>query len=79
MVTDGSEPKGEPISTEEWGRGIDHGRRLLGKRALVSGAGKSPGVELFGIGEAIAMLFALQGARVSVVDISASGPTRPSS
>jgi NAD(P)-dependent dehydrogenase (short-subunit alcohol dehydrogenase family) len=70
MVIDRSEPQAAPTSIEEWSRGIDHGRRLLGKRALVSGAGKSPGAELFGIGEAIAILFALQGARVSVVDIS---------
>ncbi len=70
MVTDSSKPQAEPISPEEWGRGIDHGRRLLGKRAIVSGSGKTPGANLFGIGEAIAILFALQGARVSVVDIS---------
>jgi NAD(P)-dependent dehydrogenase (short-subunit alcohol dehydrogenase family) len=70
MVSDRSEPQAERISPEEWYRGIDHGRRLVGKRALVTGAGKSPDAKLFGIGEAIAILFALQGAQVSIVDIS---------
>jgi NAD(P)-dependent dehydrogenase (short-subunit alcohol dehydrogenase family) len=70
MVIDRSQPPAATTSIKEWSRGVDHGRRLLGKRALVSGAGTSPGTELFGIGEAIAILFALQGARVSVVDIS---------
>lgn len=53
-----------------WWRGVDPGRRLSGKRAFVTGAGSSPGGELLGIGEAIAVLFAAQGAHVAVADIS---------
>jgi NAD(P)-dependent dehydrogenase (short-subunit alcohol dehydrogenase family) len=37
----------------------------------VTGAGTTPGSELPGIGEAIAVLFAAQGAKVAVADISA--------
>jgi NAD(P)-dependent dehydrogenase (short-subunit alcohol dehydrogenase family) len=55
-----------------WSRGDDPGRRLVGKRAFVTGAGTAPGGELLGIGEAIAVLFAAQGARVAVVDVSAA-------
>lgn len=53
-----------------WQRGVDHGRRLAGKRALVTGAGAPPSRELLGIGEAAAILFAVQGARVLIADIS---------
>jgi NAD(P)-dependent dehydrogenase (short-subunit alcohol dehydrogenase family) len=42
----------------------------VGKRAFVTGAGTTPGGQLLGIGEAIAVLFAAQGARVAVADIS---------
>ena len=69
-VIDGSESPTARTSTEGWNRGVDHGQRLLGKRAFVSGAGTSPDGELVGVGEAIAMLFALQGARVAIGDIS---------
>jgi NAD(P)-dependent dehydrogenase (short-subunit alcohol dehydrogenase family) len=43
----------------------------MGKRAFVTGAGTAPGGDLLGIGEAIAVLFASQGARVVVADVSA--------
>jgi NAD(P)-dependent dehydrogenase (short-subunit alcohol dehydrogenase family) len=56
---------------QPWWRGVEPGRRLAGKRALVTGAGTTPGSDLPGIGEAIAMLFASQGAKVAVADISA--------
>jgi NAD(P)-dependent dehydrogenase (short-subunit alcohol dehydrogenase family) len=69
-VMDRSESPTVHSSAEEWSRGVDHGQRLLGKRAFVSGAGTSPEGELFGIGEAIAILFALQGAQVAIGDIS---------
>ncbi len=69
-VTDGTEPLTASTSTAGWRRGVDHGQRLRGKRAFVSGAGTSPDGELLGIGEAIAILFALQGARVAIGDIS---------
>lgn len=69
-MTDRTELPTASTSAQEWNRGIDHGQRLLGKRAFVSGAGTSPDGELFGIGEAIAILFALQGARVAIGDIS---------
>jgi NAD(P)-dependent dehydrogenase (short-subunit alcohol dehydrogenase family) len=55
-------------STAAWWRGADPGRRLDGKRSFVSGAGTGGG--LVGIGEAIAVLFAAQGARVGIVDVS---------
>jgi NAD(P)-dependent dehydrogenase (short-subunit alcohol dehydrogenase family) len=70
LVSDRRDLRTEPTAVVPWERGIDHGQRLQGKRALVSGAGKLPGAELFGIGEAIAVLFALQGAQVAVVDVS---------
>ena len=54
-----------------WSRGADPGRRLEGKRAFVTGAGTAPGGELLGIGEAIAVLYAAQGAKVAVADVSA--------
>jgi NAD(P)-dependent dehydrogenase (short-subunit alcohol dehydrogenase family) len=54
-----------------WWRGADAGRRLAGKRAFVTGAGTEPGGEVLGIGEAIAVLFAAQGAKVAIADISA--------
>ncbi len=53
-----------------WWRGVDHGRRLEGRRALVTGAGGPPGTDLLGIGEAIAVLFASQGAMVAIADIA---------
>jgi NAD(P)-dependent dehydrogenase (short-subunit alcohol dehydrogenase family) len=53
---------------EPWDRGGDAGRRLEGRVAIVTGAGSSE--ELMGIGGAIAILFAAQGARVGIVDIS---------
>ena len=43
--------------------------RLAGKPALVTGAGTRGGIPI-GIGEAIAIVFATQGAKVAVVDIS---------
>ena len=46
------------------------GKGCWASAAFVSGAGTSPDGELFGIGEAIAILFALQGARVAIGDIS---------
>jgi NAD(P)-dependent dehydrogenase (short-subunit alcohol dehydrogenase family) len=59
-------------STEApWWRGAEPGRRLAGKRAFITGGGTTPGGELLGIGEAIAVLFAAQGAKVAVADISA--------
>jgi NAD(P)-dependent dehydrogenase (short-subunit alcohol dehydrogenase family) len=60
----------EVISAAPWRRGVEHGRRLEGKRALVTGAGAAPNTELLGIGEAIAILFASQGAQVLIADIS---------
>jgi NAD(P)-dependent dehydrogenase (short-subunit alcohol dehydrogenase family) len=56
---------------QPWWRGADPGRRLAGKRAFVTGAGTAPAGDLLGIGEAIAVLFAAQGASVAVVDVSA--------
>ncbi len=55
---------------QPWWRGNDPGKRLAGKRAFITGAGSEPGGELLGIGEAIAVLFAVQGAHVAVADIS---------
>jgi len=49
------------------------GARLAGRVAVVSGAGSAGA---FGVGAAIAYLFALQGARVGVVDISAERAAR---
>jgi len=60
----------EPVDRPAWWRGDDAGHRLGGKRAFVTGAGTAPDGELLGIGEAIAVLFAAQGARVAVADIS---------
>jgi NAD(P)-dependent dehydrogenase (short-subunit alcohol dehydrogenase family) len=60
---------GDP-ARRPWGRAVDAGRRLAGKRAFVTGAGTTPGSDLLGIGEAIAVLFAAQGALVAVADIS---------
>jgi NAD(P)-dependent dehydrogenase (short-subunit alcohol dehydrogenase family) len=51
-----------------WDRGGDAGRRLDGRVAVVTGAGSSG--DLMGIGGAIATLFAAQGAKVGIVDIS---------
>ena len=66
MDTPSVEPTAPP-----WARGPDPGRRLAGKRAFVTGAGTTPGQDPIGIGEAIAVLFAVQGARVEVADVSA--------
>ena len=60
-----------------WWRGDDPGHRLAGKRAFVTGAGTAPDGGLVGVGEAIAVLFAAQGAHVAVVDIAATAPRRP--
>jgi NAD(P)-dependent dehydrogenase (short-subunit alcohol dehydrogenase family) len=51
-----------------WSRGVDAGRRLAGKRAFITGAGTAG--ELTGIGEAMAVLFAAQGAQVGIADVS---------
>jgi NAD(P)-dependent dehydrogenase (short-subunit alcohol dehydrogenase family) len=56
------------VGEQPWQRAADSGRRLDGRVAIVTGAGSAGG--LLGIGEAIAVLFATQGARVGVVDIS---------
>lgn len=61
----GTHDPGQP-----WFREADAGQRLAGKRAFVTGAGTAPGGELPGIGEAIAILFATQGAKVAIADIS---------
>lgn len=53
-----------------WWRTADHGRRLAGKRTIITGAGTDPMGSVPGIGEAIAILFAAQGARVTIADIS---------
>jgi NAD(P)-dependent dehydrogenase (short-subunit alcohol dehydrogenase family) len=53
-----------------WWRSDDSGRRLAGKRAFVTGAGTAPDGGLLGVGEAIAVLFAAQGAQVAVCDIA---------
>jgi NAD(P)-dependent dehydrogenase (short-subunit alcohol dehydrogenase family) len=58
------------MNDQPWWRGVDPGHRLTGKRAFVTGAGTAPGGDLLGIGEAIAVLFASQGARVAVADVS---------
>jgi NAD(P)-dependent dehydrogenase (short-subunit alcohol dehydrogenase family) len=52
-----------------WWRGDDAGHRLGGKRAFVTGAGTEADGGLVGVGEAIAILFAAQGARVAIADI----------
>ena len=52
----------------EWSRSADAGRRLDGRVALVTGAGSADG--LIGIGVATAVVFASQGAKVGIVDIS---------
>jgi NAD(P)-dependent dehydrogenase (short-subunit alcohol dehydrogenase family) len=54
---------------QPWERSADAGRRLDGRVALVTGAGSGDG--LVGVGAATAALFAMQGAKVGVVDISA--------
>jgi NAD(P)-dependent dehydrogenase (short-subunit alcohol dehydrogenase family) len=60
--------------TRPWDRSADPARRLAGRVALVTGAGA--GTDLAGIGVATAVLFAAQGARVGVVDISAERADR---
>ena len=55
---------------QPWSRAADEGHRLAGKRAFVTGAGTTPDGDFFGIGEAIAVLFAAQGAKVAIADIS---------
>lgn len=54
---------------QAWDRAPDPGRRLAGRVAVVTGAGS--GDDLIGIGAAIAVLFAAQGAKVGVVDVAA--------
>jgi NAD(P)-dependent dehydrogenase (short-subunit alcohol dehydrogenase family) len=54
--------------SEPWQRSADAGRRLAGRVAVITGAGADD--ELIGIGAAIALLFATQGAKVGIVDIS---------
>jgi NAD(P)-dependent dehydrogenase (short-subunit alcohol dehydrogenase family) len=66
----GHQDEEERARAEPWHRGVHHGRRLEGKRALITGAGGPPGENLMGIGEAIAVLFAIQGARVTIADIA---------
>src|SRR5215475_15860974 len=58
------------MNDQAWWRGVDPGLRLTGKRAFITGAGTAPGGDLLGIGEAIAVLFARQGAKVAVADVS---------
>jgi len=55
-------------------RSPDPGHRLAGRVAIVTGAGSEG--SLLGTGVAIATLFASQGARVGVVDISAERAAR---
>ena len=50
--------------------------RLRGKVAMVTGAGSGADAEGVGIGEAIARLFALEGARVLAVDIDEARAAR---
>jgi NAD(P)-dependent dehydrogenase (short-subunit alcohol dehydrogenase family) len=59
------------MAHQPWWRADDAGHRLAGKRAFVTGAGTTPGGDFPGIGEAIAVLFAAQGAKVAIADISA--------
>ena len=61
---------GSDAEQPPWWRGAEPGRRLAGKRAFVTGSGTS-GDDPLGVGEAIAVLFAAQGARVAVADIAA--------
>ena len=63
----------QPIAGQRppWWRGDDPGHRLAGKRAFVTGAGTAPDGGLLGVGEAIAVLFAVQGARVAIADVAA--------
>lgn len=46
----------------------EHGRRLQGKVAIVTGAGATGSGDFVGIGQAISILFARQGASVLLVD-----------
>jgi NAD(P)-dependent dehydrogenase (short-subunit alcohol dehydrogenase family) len=59
------------VPDQPWFRAADPGRRRRGKRAFVTGAGTAPNGDLPGIGEAIAVLFARQGAKVAIADVSA--------
>jgi hypothetical protein len=63
MSADSASPARPP-----WWRTDDPGHRLAGNRAFVTGAGTAPDGDLMGVGEAIAILFAAQGARVAVAD-----------
>ena len=47
---------------------LEHGSRLNGKVAIVTGAGATGGGDFVGIGQAISILFARQGASVLLVD-----------
>jgi NAD(P)-dependent dehydrogenase (short-subunit alcohol dehydrogenase family) len=54
-------------ATTDSGRAVGGHDRLRGKVAIVTGAGSSgPGI---GVGRAISVLFALQGARVALIDL----------
>jgi NAD(P)-dependent dehydrogenase (short-subunit alcohol dehydrogenase family) len=57
------------LSDQPWQRSADSGQRLAGKVAVVTGAGSADG--LVGIGVGISVLFASQGAKVGVLDVSA--------
>jgi NAD(P)-dependent dehydrogenase (short-subunit alcohol dehydrogenase family) len=63
-----TEPDATGVSLDV-ARSADPGRRLEGRVAIVTGAGSAG--PLPGIGVATAVLFASQGARVGIVDISA--------
>jgi NAD(P)-dependent dehydrogenase (short-subunit alcohol dehydrogenase family) len=65
-MTDGTLSDQQP----PWWRGDDPGHRLAGKRAFVTGAGTAPDGGLLGVGEAIAVLFAAQGAQVAIADVA---------
>lgn len=53
---------------QPWSRAAEPGRRLEGRTALVTGAGCAR--EHMGVGGAISVLFASQGARVGILDVS---------
>jgi NAD(P)-dependent dehydrogenase (short-subunit alcohol dehydrogenase family) len=57
------------MTEQPWRRSADAGRRLEGRVAVVTGAGSSG--SFMGVGVATAVLFAAQGAKVGVVDVSA--------
>src|SRR5580700_9002157 len=59
---------GEDVMDHPWTRTAEPGRRLEGRTALVTGAGCTR--EHMGIGGAISILFASQGAHVGLLDVS---------